>query len=64
MTVKELKEKLIEYPDYMQVHFSMEQPYTIEEMDEEFPEWQKECVINIDIAEWTHGREYYNKKIG
>ena len=54
MTVKELKAKLINYSDDTKVHFSMEQPYTKEEMDEVFPGWNDECVIEIEVAWWAH----------
>jgi hypothetical protein len=50
MTVKELKEKLLRYPDNMDVYIVSDSQYIEEEMDEVCPGWEKECVLNFSLV--------------
>ena len=50
MPVKGLKEKLNNFGDDERVHFRCDCPYEEEEMDEVFPNWRSERMIEIETV--------------
>ena len=54
MTVGRLRELIRDLPDDEKVHIEIDQPYIREEMDEIYPGWENDLIINFDVALWDH----------
>jgi hypothetical protein len=50
MTVKELREKLTAYNDDEEVFVIIEQVYNTNEMNDVYPGWSNQCVLEFPAA--------------